>query len=224
MDINRDLHIHSSLSPAIHVLEHQWHLHSYLQALTEINDHKGKLQSIQELSTHLLYLEPIFDGKPISDDLRTLSNHFQNLVMEVFSLLEAQVKIIRCTLIMGLNIIISKDLWVFLGGGGCERVEGPLKVGFPCDISHIIIMWLPPHFASRKFIIVCIFARDFCTGKAKGGSAFAWSERAEFMGDRDWAGCSSPGQEDKETEQHSLQTCRHKRGIYLKVFLLHICV
>ena len=64
---------------------------NFLQSLTEINDHKGKLQSIQELSTHLLYLEPIFDGKPISDDLRTLSNHFQNLVMEVFSLLEAQV-------------------------------------------------------------------------------------------------------------------------------------
>ena len=64
-----------------------------LQALTEINEHKGKLQSIQELSTHLLYLEPIFDGKPVSDDLRTLSNHFQNLVMEVFSLLEAQVNV-----------------------------------------------------------------------------------------------------------------------------------
>ena len=66
---------------------------NFLQALTEINDHKGKLQSIQELSTHLLYLEPIFDGRPVSDDLRTLSNHFQNLVMEVFSLLEAQVLI-----------------------------------------------------------------------------------------------------------------------------------
>ena len=61
------------------------------QALTEINDHKEKLQSLQELSTHLLYLEPIFDGNPVRDDLQMLSNCFQNLVMEVFSLLEVQV-------------------------------------------------------------------------------------------------------------------------------------
>ena len=61
------------------------------QALPEINEHKGKLQSVQELSTHLLYLEPIFDGKPVRDDLQMLGNHFQNLVMEVFTLLETQV-------------------------------------------------------------------------------------------------------------------------------------
>ena len=49
------------------------------------------MQSVQELSTHLLYLEPIFDGKPVRDDLQTLSNHFQNLVTEIFTLLETQV-------------------------------------------------------------------------------------------------------------------------------------
>jgi hypothetical protein len=99
----------------------------FTQALTEINDHKGKLQSIQELSAHLLYLEPIFDGRPVSDDLRTLSNHFQNLVMEVFSLLEAQVKIVRHFELDYLKKENSKvQRIVFMWGVG-----GPLKAGPP---------------------------------------------------------------------------------------------
>ena len=70
--------------------------HTYPQALTEINEHKDKLQSVQELSSHLLFLEPIFDGKAVRDDLQTLANQFQNLVMEVFSILETQVWTVAC--------------------------------------------------------------------------------------------------------------------------------
>ena len=118
---------------------------NFLQALTEINDHKGKLQSIQELSTHLLYLEPIFDGRPVSDDLRTLSNHFQNLVMEVFSLLEAQVKIYVYELEYKQLRIDDRCIEIiFIGGPGGRGGEGPLKIGFSHDDSHNYDI-APPH-------------------------------------------------------------------------------
>lgn len=36
-----------------------------LQALTAVNEHKEQLSSIEELSGHLLSLEPVFDGEPV---------------------------------------------------------------------------------------------------------------------------------------------------------------
>ena len=46
-----------------------------------------RLSSIEQLSTHLLYLEPIFDGDPVREELHVLSEVYQSLVLEIFALL-----------------------------------------------------------------------------------------------------------------------------------------
>lgn len=56
-----------------------------------MTEHKTRLQSLCELSTHLLYLEPIFSGLTIRDELTQLKAKFQKLVLELFSQLELQV-------------------------------------------------------------------------------------------------------------------------------------
>ena len=52
---------------------------------------KAQLQSICELSNHLLYLEPIFSGTGVREELTRIKANFQKLVLELFSLLESQV-------------------------------------------------------------------------------------------------------------------------------------
>ncbi len=56
-----------------------------------MTDLKTRLQSICELSTHLLYLEPIFNGISIREELVKLRGDFQEIVLDLFSQLELQV-------------------------------------------------------------------------------------------------------------------------------------
>ena len=55
--------------------------------MTAVNEQKLRLSSIEQLSTHLLYLEPIFDGDPVRKELHVLSEVYQSLVLEIFALL-----------------------------------------------------------------------------------------------------------------------------------------
>jgi len=57
------------------------------EALTAVNDQKIQLSSIEQLSTHLLYLEPIFDGDAVRQELQVLSESYQSLILEIFALL-----------------------------------------------------------------------------------------------------------------------------------------
>ena len=57
-----------------------------------MTEQKGRLQSICELSNHLLYLEPIFSGSSVRDELTQVKANFQKLVLDLFSLLESQVR------------------------------------------------------------------------------------------------------------------------------------
>ena len=56
-----------------------------------MTEQKAQLQSICELSTHLLYLEPIFSGVAIREELSELKTKFHKLVVDLFSQLEEQV-------------------------------------------------------------------------------------------------------------------------------------
>ena len=56
-----------------------------------MTERKSQLQSICELSNHLLYLEPIFSGTSVREDLTQIKANFQKLVLELFSQLESQV-------------------------------------------------------------------------------------------------------------------------------------
>lgn len=58
-----------------------------------MTEHKGQLQSICELSNHLLYLEPIFNGIAVRDELTLIKAKFQKLVLELFAQLESQVRV-----------------------------------------------------------------------------------------------------------------------------------
>ena len=61
------------------------------QAFTNMTEQKAELQSICELSNHLLYLEPIFSGVAIREELTRFKAEFQKLVLDLFSQLELQV-------------------------------------------------------------------------------------------------------------------------------------
>ena len=56
-----------------------------------MTEQKSQLQSICELSNHLLYLEPIFSGVAIREELTRFKAQFQKLVLDLFSQLEMQV-------------------------------------------------------------------------------------------------------------------------------------
>lgn len=56
-----------------------------------MTEQKAQLQSICELSNHLLYLEPIFSGAGVREELTRIKANFQKLVLELFSQLECQV-------------------------------------------------------------------------------------------------------------------------------------
>ncbi len=62
-----------------------------MQAFTNMTEQKTQLQSICELSNHLLYLEPIFSGVAIREELTRFKAQFQKLVLDLFSQLELQV-------------------------------------------------------------------------------------------------------------------------------------
>ena len=57
-----------------------------------MTEQKTQLQSICELSNHLLYLEPIFSGVAIREELTRFKAQFQKLVLDLFSQLEMQVR------------------------------------------------------------------------------------------------------------------------------------
>ncbi len=61
------------------------------QELTTVSEEKPQLKCIHEHSIHLLYLEPIFDGSHVREDLKGLTEKFQQLTLKIFSLLEEQV-------------------------------------------------------------------------------------------------------------------------------------
>lgn len=56
-----------------------------------MSEEKPQLKCIHELSVHLLYLEPIFDGGHVREDLKGLTEKFQQLTLNIFGLLEEQV-------------------------------------------------------------------------------------------------------------------------------------
>ena len=56
-----------------------------------MTEQKVQFQSICELSNHLLYLEPIFNGNSVRDDLLLFKKKFQRVVVELFTQLEIQV-------------------------------------------------------------------------------------------------------------------------------------
>jgi hypothetical protein len=57
-----------------------------------LTERKSQLQSICELSNHLLYLEPIFSGTVVREELVRIKANFQKLVLKLFSQLESQVQ------------------------------------------------------------------------------------------------------------------------------------
>ena len=83
--------------------------HTHTQALTAVNVHKPQLSSIEQLSTQLLYLEPIFSGDPVRDEMQTLSKDYQSLVLEIFDLLEGQARSRTEQLLMDVSVMSS---WV----------------------------------------------------------------------------------------------------------------
>ena len=62
-----------------------------LQAFSDMTEQKSQFQSICEISNHLLYLEPIFNGNSIRDDVVVLKKKFQGVVQDLFAQLEIQV-------------------------------------------------------------------------------------------------------------------------------------
>lgn len=56
-----------------------------------MSEEKPQLKCIHEHSIRLLYLEPIFDGSHVREDLKGLTEKFQQLTLKIFSLLEEQV-------------------------------------------------------------------------------------------------------------------------------------
>ena len=66
-----------------------------IQELTTVSEEKPQLKCIHELSVHLLYLEPIFDGSQVQEDLKGLTEKFQQLTLKIFGLLEEQVQFVH---------------------------------------------------------------------------------------------------------------------------------
>ena len=129
---------------------------------------------------------------------------------------------------MSLNNNISnkgstyRNITYWGAGGGGRGGKALCKGVSPMTALIIMILSLRMTFLRENFVSCLHF--HTCTGEAEGRSAFAWSERAEFVGHWDWVGSSSPSQEDEETEQHCLQTNRHKRGTYLKNHFCYILI
>ncbi len=87
------------------------------QELTTVSEEKPQLKCIHELSVHLLYLEPIFDGNQVREDLKGLTVKFQQLTLKIFSLLEEQVQVHARTYFVWVhvdcpcNVVLSNLSW-----------------------------------------------------------------------------------------------------------------
>ena len=83
------------------------HARSLPQGLTAVNDRKNQLSSIEQLSTHLLYLEPIFDCDPIRQEMASLNETYQATILDIFSLLEGQARNRTEQLLLDVSVMSS---------------------------------------------------------------------------------------------------------------------
>ena len=49
------------------------------QTLADVNGQRTKLSAVETLASHLLYLEPIFDGDSVREDMHHLSTEYQGV-------------------------------------------------------------------------------------------------------------------------------------------------